>query len=40
MKNMMLSFVSAILLLAVTASAASTTQEWTLGWDNFGEPLK
>ena len=39
MKNMMLSFVSAILLLAVTASAASTTQEWTLGWDDFGEPL-
>jgi hypothetical protein len=39
MKNRMLSFVSAILLLAVTASAASTTQEWSLGWDNFGEPL-
>ena len=39
MKNRMLSFVSAMLLLAVTASAASTTQEWSLGWDNFGEPL-
>ena len=39
MKNMMLSFVSAMLLLAVTASAATTTQSWTLGWDNFGEPL-
>ena len=39
MKNIMLSFVSAILLLAVTSSAASTAQEWTLGWDNFGEPL-
>jgi len=29
---------SAILLLAATASAA-TTQQWFLGWDNFSEPL-
>ncbi|MBV9304476.1 MAG: hypothetical protein JOY62_06330 [Acidobacteriaceae bacterium] len=26
-------------LLAETASAAITTQDWSRGWDNFGEPL-
>jgi hypothetical protein len=30
---------SAILVASLTASATSTTQNWTLGWDNFGEPL-
>ena len=39
MKRTMLLLTSAILLVAVTASAATTTQKWTLGWDNFGEPL-
>ena len=32
-------FAPAVLLAAVMASAATTTQQWTLGWDNFGEPL-
>jgi len=27
------------MLLVVCASSASTTQKWTAGWDNFGEPL-
>jgi hypothetical protein len=31
--------VVALLLSAVTASAAATTQKWTAGWDNFNEPL-
>jgi hypothetical protein len=30
---------SAILLAAVAASAATTTQKFSAGWDNFGEPL-
>jgi hypothetical protein len=38
MKRMFL-LASAILLVAVMASATTTTQQWTLGWDNFGEPL-
>jgi hypothetical protein len=29
----------ALLLSAITASAAATTQKWTAGWDNFSEPL-
>jgi hypothetical protein len=39
MKRMMLLLASAILMVAVKASAATPTQPWTLGWDNFGEPL-
>jgi hypothetical protein len=39
MKRMMLSLASAILLVAVTSSAATTTQKFVAGWDNFGEPL-
>ena len=39
MKRMMLSLASGILLVAVTSSAATTTQEFVAGWDNFGEPL-
>lgn len=37
--------VAALFLLAVTASSqmteplTATTQKWTAGWDNFGEPL-
>jgi hypothetical protein len=31
--------VGALLLLASALSAAATTQKWTAGWDNFGEPL-
>jgi len=31
--------VVALLLSATFASAAATTQKWTAGWDNFGEPL-
>jgi hypothetical protein len=27
------------LLLAASAASAATTQKWTAGWDNFGEPL-
>ena len=30
---------AAALLLTVVAASAQTTQEWTTGWDNFGEPL-
>lgn len=26
-------------MLAITASAAITTQTWSLGWDQFAEPL-
>jgi hypothetical protein len=29
----------AMLLAAGTASATTTVQKWTAGWDNFGEPL-
>ena len=29
----------AIMLLAATASAATTTQQWSLDWDNLSEPL-
>jgi hypothetical protein len=29
----------ALLLLAGTAFATTTTLKWTAGWDNFGEPL-
>src|ERR1700732_2462742 len=36
---MMLLLAPAILFVAVAASAATTTQQWSLGWDNFGEPL-
>ena len=33
-------FVAVALLLSVgEASAAATTQKWTLGWDNFSEPI-
>jgi len=39
MKGMMLLLTSAILLVAVSASASTTTQPWALGWDNFGEPI-
>jgi hypothetical protein len=39
MKRMMLSLASAILLVAVTSSAATTTQNFVAGWDNFGELL-
>ncbi len=28
-----------VLLLANAAFATTTTQKWTAGWDNFGEPL-
>lgn len=28
-----------VLLLSVGAASAATTQKWTAGWDNFGEPL-
>ena len=31
--------VVALLLATGTAFAAATTQKWTAGWDNFGEPL-
>ncbi|MFI5114388.1 MAG: hypothetical protein ACHP7J_04510 [Terriglobales bacterium] len=27
------------LLLSVSAASAATTQKWTAGWDDFGEPL-
>ena len=27
------------LLLSVGTASAATTQRWTDGWDNFGEPL-
>jgi hypothetical protein len=27
------------LLLSALAASATTTQKWTAGWDNFGEPL-
>jgi hypothetical protein len=38
MKRILL--MAAGLLLSVSAaSAATTTQKWTLGWDNFSEPL-
>lgn len=30
---------AAILLSVSAASAQTITQEWTTGWDNFGEPL-
>jgi hypothetical protein len=39
MKRIVLLLASAILLDAVTASAVNTTQKFTTGWDNFGEPL-
>lgn len=39
MIRIMLLLASVTLLAAVAASAATTTQPWTLGWDNFGEPL-
>jgi len=39
MKRTMLLFARAILLVAVAAFAATTTQEWTRGCDKFGEPL-
>ena len=29
----------AISLMAIAAAASITTQPWSLGWDNFGEPL-
>lgn len=31
--------VAALLLTVGAAFAQTTTQEWTTGWDNFGEPL-
>jgi hypothetical protein len=31
--------VLALLLSGVTAFAATTSQKWTAGWDNFSEPL-
>jgi hypothetical protein len=37
MKNVML--VAAVLLMSAGAASAATTQKWTAGWDNFGEPL-
>jgi hypothetical protein len=38
MKNTFL--LAAVLLLAsVAASAQTTTQKWTTGWDNFSEPI-
>jgi hypothetical protein len=39
MNRMVRLLIVAILLVAVSAPAATTTQQWTLGWDNFGEPL-
>ena len=39
MKRITLLLASAILTATVTAGTAATTQKWTLGWDNFGEPL-
>jgi hypothetical protein len=39
MKRMMLLLASAGLMVAATASAATITQQWTRGWDKFGEPL-
>jgi hypothetical protein len=30
---------STIFMFVLAASAATTTQSWTAGWDNFGEPL-
>lgn len=39
MKNVILLLLSATLLITATALATTTTQEWTRGWDNFGEPL-
>ena len=39
MKKLMLLLASGILMVAVTAPAATNTQQWTLGWDNFAEPL-
>ena len=38
-KRIMLLLALATLLVPVTASAAISRQQWTLGWDNFGEPL-
>jgi len=37
MKKIML--VAAVLLMSAGAASAATTQKWTAGWDNFGEPL-
>ena len=34
-----LPFVATITFLGCTVSAASVTQKWTPGWDNFAEPL-
>jgi hypothetical protein len=31
--------VAAVMLLSMSAAWATTTQKWTAGWDNFGEPL-
>jgi hypothetical protein len=39
MKRMILLLALAIVLVAITASAATTTQKFITGWDNFGEPL-
>ncbi|HWZ81380.1 MAG TPA: hypothetical protein VNW47_02085 [Terriglobales bacterium] len=37
MKTLLLA--AALLLSTEMASAATTTQKWTAGWDNFAEPL-
>ena len=37
MKRIFLAVVA--LFLSASAAFAATTQKWTAGWDNFGEPL-
>jgi hypothetical protein len=39
MNRKTLLFALAVILVAVAAFAATTTQEWVRGWDKFGEPL-
>ncbi len=40
-KGMKTLFVQLVVLLVAScaASAQATTQKWTIGWDNFSEPL-
>ncbi len=39
MKRIALLLAATLLLSGGTAFATATTQKWTTGWDNFGEPL-
>jgi len=39
MKGTLVLALTMLLMLAAAAAGTTTTEQWSLGWDNFGEPL-